>query len=229
MRQVTLRIRHRGEPESDVSARFPSVTLRSVSSLTGRADRRKRIIEVSGDPADVEAFLAEFRATDPIVEAEALSPLSEGRAYVAMVYDVSQWDSISEHLTEMGVHYRMGTTIKAGWERWTVYLEDAEQLSPVVERIRDAGNDVELVTNVEMSELSVPEQLDTERVLSELTPRQREALAAAIAVDYYAYDGGGTIGDVADALDVAQTTAWEHLTRAEEKLMSRVGDHLEFG
>ncbi|MFB6127999.1 MAG: helix-turn-helix domain-containing protein [Halolamina sp.] len=229
MRQVTLRIRHHGEPESDVSARFPSVTLRSVSSLTGRGRRRKRIIEFSGDAEAIEAFVEEFRETEPILDVEQLSPLTGSRVYVAMVYDTTQWDSITEHLSDMGVHYKMGTTITAGWERWTVYLDGGDELSRVIDRLREAGNDVELVTNVEMSELSVPEQLDVGRTLNDLTPRQREALAAAIAVGYYGYGSDGSVDDVAAELGVASTTAWEHLTRAEEKLMSRVGDYLESG
>ncbi|ERH13964.1 MAG: putative DNA binding protein [halophilic archaeon J07HB67] len=226
MRQVTLRVRHHDEPESDVSAAFPRVTLQSVSSMTGGGDRRKRIIELSGEPERVEAFLAEFREADSIVAAEPLSPLSRGRVYVVFVYDVTKWDSISESLSELGVHYKMGTTINAGWERWTVYLDEPDELSEIVGHIRAAGNDVELVSNVEMSELSSPHQLHADQMLGELTTRQRDALAAAIAVGYYEHDGDGVIADIADALGVAETTAWEHLSRAEGKLMGHVGDYL---
>jgi len=226
IRQVTFRVRHHGEPESDVSAAFPRVTLRSVSSMTGGGDRRKRIIELSGDPERIEGFLTEFREADSIVAAESLSPLSRGRVYVVFVYDLTEWDSISESLSELGVHYKMGTTISAGWERWTVYLEEPDELSRVVDHLRGAGNEVELVSNVEMSELSTPDQLHADQMLEELTVRQRDALATAIAVDYYEHDGDGAIADVAEALDVAETTAWEHLSRAEGKLMRHVGDYL---
>ncbi|MFB6243135.1 MAG: helix-turn-helix domain-containing protein [Halobaculum sp.] len=226
MRQATLRVRHHGEPESDVSAAFPQITLRSVSSMTGRGDRRKRIIELNGDADRIESFLAEFRDADSITTAELLSPLSEQCVYVSFVYDVTQWDSISELLSDMGVHYKVGTTIIAGWERWTVYLEEPEELSRVLSRLRAAGNDVEIVSNVEMSELSTPSQLHADRMLDDMTTRQRDALAAAVAVDYYEHEGDGTIADVADALEIAETTAWEHLSRAEEKLMRQVGDYL---
>lgn len=226
MREVTLRVRHHGEPESDVSARYPDVTLRSVSSLTGRGAERKRIIEVTGNPESVAGFIEEFRATDPIQAADPLSPLGERRVYVAMVYDVRQWDSISERLSDRGVHYRTGTTITAGWERWTVYLEDDDDLAGLIASLRDAGNDVELVKNVEMSQLTVPDQLDVEQVLSGLTHRQREALAAAIDTGYFGHEGEGSIKAVAERLDVAPSTAWEHLSRAEAKVMGKVGDYL---
>ncbi|MEZ3117986.1 helix-turn-helix domain-containing protein [Halobaculum sp. MBLA0147] len=226
MRQVTLRIRHYGEPESDVSAAFPSVTLRSVSSMTGSGDRRKRIIELQGDPDKIRAFVSEFRETESIITAEPLSPLSRNQVYVIFVYDVTTWDSISELLRELGVHYKVGTTISAGWERWTIYLEDPNELSQVMDHLRAGGNDVELVSNVEMSELSSPGQLHVDQMLGELTTRQRDALAAAIAIDYYGYDGDGAIADVADVLGVAETTAWEHLSRAEGKVMRHVGRYL---
>lgn len=226
MREVTLRVRHHGEPESDVSARYPDVTLRSVSSLTGRGDERKRIIEVSGNPESVAGFIEEFRATDPILAADPLSPLGKRRVYVAMAYDVRQWDSISERLSDRGVHYRTGTTITAGWERWTVYLEDDDDLAGLIASLRDAGNEVELVKNVEMSQLTVPDQLDVGQVLADLTHRQREALAAAIDTDYYGYESDGSVEAVAECMGVAPTTAWEHLTRAEAKVMAKVGDYL---
>lgn len=227
MREVTLRIRHHGEPESDVSAAHPGVTLRSVSSLTGRRNERKRIIELSGDPASIEAFLEEFSATDPIIAADPLSPLGARRVYVTMVYDLRQWDSIAERLSDMGVLHRTGTTITAGWERWTVYLDDADYLGEIVGRLEEAGNDVELVRNVEVSELTVPDQLDTEHVLADLTSRQREALAMAIDTGCYGHESEGSIEAVATRMGVAPTTAWEHLSRAEAKLMSRIGNHLE--
>lgn len=228
VRQATIRVRHRGEPESEISARHPDVTVRSVSSLTGRGSERKRIIELTGEPDAIESFLEEFRAADSILAAEALSPLGEPRVYVAMRFDVERWDSISERLTEMGVHYRMGTTISGGWERWTLFLGPEDDLSAVVAGIEAAGNDVELVREFELSEVTVPDQLDgdVERLLAELTPRQREALDIAIGTDYYGPDGEGTIETVADELGVATSTAWEHLTRAEEKLMGGLGVRL---
>lgn len=227
MREVTLRVRHHGEPESDVSAAHPDVTLRSVSSLTGRGNERKRIIELSGNPDSIEAFLEEFRATDPILAAEPLSPPGERRVYVTMVYDLRQWDSIAERLSDMGVLYRTGTTITAGWERWTVYLAEADDLGEILDRLRQAGSDVELVRNVEVSQLTVPDQLDTEDVLADLTSRQREALATAIETGYYGHEGESSVEEVASRMGVASSTAWEHLSRAEAKLMSRVGNHLE--
>jgi predicted DNA binding protein len=227
MREVVLRIRHHGEPESDVSAAFPGVTLRSVSSLTGSETERKRIIEVSGDPDEVGAFLEQFREAAPILEAEPLSPLGGSRVYVAMTYDVDEWDSISERLSTMGVHYRVGTSITGGWERWTLYLDDDDDIGEVMDRLAAGGNDVRLTKNVELSEVTMEPQLDASHFLAELTPRQRDALATAIALGYYGTDRETTVEEIAAEMGIAPTTAWEHLARAEAKVMSEIGAHLE--
>ena len=227
MREVTLRIRHRGEPESDVSASHPDVTLRSVSSMTGSGAERKRIIEITGPAASIEAFLTEFRDAGPVREAEPLSPLDASRVFVAVVYDGYRWDSISQRLTDMGIHHRMGTTITAGWERWTLYLEEEESLSGIVDSLERAGNDTELVRDVSLAEVEGREQLDFSRVLHEgLTPRQREVLRTAIDLGYYRLKKDAGIEEVGEAVGIASTTAWEHLARAEQKVMEEIGVHL---
>ena len=227
MREVTLRIRHHGEPESDISAEYPGVTLRSRSSMTGRASRRKRIIEVSGDPEQIGPFLAEFEAADAIVALEPLTPVGEDRVFVAMTYDAYRWDSIAERLSNLGVHYRNGTVINAGWERWTLYLEDDDDLSEIVEHIEEAGNDADLVRDVDLSDVRANEQLDLTRLARELTPRQGEVLTTAIRMGYYKPDRDTSIEEIGERLGISRTTTWEHLKRAEKKVMSEIYDFLD--
>lgn len=227
MREVVLRIRHRGEPEQVVSAEFPDVTMRSVSSMTGRGDERRRIIELVGDPDSIRGFIERFQETDPILKAEPLSSLGGKRVYVSMTFDTAQWDSISERLSDMGVHHRMGTTISGGWERWTVYLEDPDRLNDIIERLEAADNDVRLVRNLELSEMTMEPQLDASNLLMMLTPKQRDALQTAIETGYYGVDRETTVAEIAEELGVSQTTAWEHLVRAESKVMDELGEHLQ--
>jgi len=226
MREVTILVRHHGEPESDVSANYPGVTLRSISSMTGRAAQRKRIIELSGDPEQMSSFLADFREADSVQAAEPLSPLDRSQAYVAIVYDAYNWDSISERLTDMGLHYRLGTTITAGWERWTLYLERSDDLSEIVGSLEAAGNETELVKSVELGDIEPTHQLNVTRLVDELTPRQQEVLRAAIDSGYYDPKRDVTVEDIGDQFDIAPTTAWEHLQRAETKVMSEIADYL---
>jgi hypothetical protein len=55
-----------------------------------------------------------------------------------------------------------------------------------------------------------------------LTPRQREAVEAAVDVGYYGSTREGSVSDVAETLGCSAGTAAEHLRKAEAELMSRV-------
>ncbi|ESP87388.1 hypothetical protein K933_14918 [Candidatus Halobonum tyrrellensis G22] len=226
MREATLRIRHNGQPECEVSASHPNVTMRSVSSMTGRRAERRRIIELTGDPDAIPSFVEAFREAESIVAAESLTPLGEDRVYVALTFDATSWDGIADLLAEYGVHHRVGTVISAGWERWTLYLDSDDDLGALIDHIESRGNDVKLVRQVEMGDLDSPTQFEPLGVLSDLSPRQREALAVAVATGYYGYDRDAGIEDVADELGIGTTTAWEHLARAEGKLMGELEEYL---
>jgi predicted DNA binding protein len=55
-----------------------------------------------------------------------------------------------------------------------------------------------------------------------LTARQREAVAAAVEIGYYAPTREGTVAAVADRLGCATSTAAEHLRKAEAAVMETV-------
>jgi len=170
--------------------------------------------------------LEEFAAGEAVLDIEPLTPLGEARVFFAFVADGAKWDSIAERLSDLGIHYRTGTTIKEGWERWALYLEE-DQLSTVIDHLEAAGNDVKLARNVALTDLKGRPQLEFTRFLDELTPRQREVLATAIGLGYYDHGGDVSIECVAEELDLGTTTVWEHLSRAEAKVMGGLAHHLE--
>ncbi|ELZ42517.1 hypothetical protein C471_03628 [Halorubrum saccharovorum DSM 1137] len=227
MREVTLRVRHRGGPESEVSARHPEVTLRSVSSMTGSGGVRKRIVEFRGPTAEIESFLTEFRRADPVMSTEPISPVDGGHAYVALTTDTAGWEGIGERLAGLGVHYRMGTTISGGIEHWTVSLRADDDLSGLIRGIERGGNEVELARNVELADLDRPPRLPAAGILNGLTDRQREVLATAIATGYYDHGVGVGVKEVAGELDLGSTTVWEHLSRAESTVMNALFERFE--
>jgi predicted DNA binding protein len=227
VREVTLLIRHHEEPESDISADYPDVTIRSRSSLTGRTKNRKRIIEVSGDPEDVRSFLDDFAAAEPILDLERLTEVGDGRCFVAMTYDAYQWDSIAERLSNLGVHYRNGTVIRGGWERWTLYLDADDDLGEIVDRLESAGNDTRLHRDVALSEVGANDQLDMTALARDLTSRQIEVLTTAVEIGYYEAGSDASIAEIGERLGISPTTTWEHLNRAERKVMAEVYDFLD--
>lgn len=227
MREVTLRVRHHGEPESDISEKYPGITLESASSMTGSAAERKRIIEITGPANSIEEFLDDFEDAGPVLDVTPLTPFDAPRVAVAITYDSYQWDSISQRLSDMGIHHRTGTTITAGWERWTVYVEDGNDVSEITESLERAGNDTELVRNVALSDLDGRNHLELFEVLEdELTPRQLEVLKTAIDSGYYRPETDVTIEDISHEVGIASTTTWEHLAQAEHKVMDEIGKYL---
>lgn len=226
MREVTLRVRHRGAPESDVAADYPEITYRSISSMTGTGRLRKRIIELAGPAGSIESFLADFRAAEAVTQAELLTDVDAARVFVVIAMDIRKADPISELITDLGVHFRNGTIINAGWEQWTVYLADGDDLQEIVEAIEAAGNDVEIARTVPLDDIGAGEHLEFSRVLHDLTSRQREVLATAIRLGYYQPRKDTNIEEIGDTVGIAPTTAWEHLARAERKVMEEIGNHL---
>lgn len=226
MREVTLRVRHHGAPESDVTAKYPEITYRSVSSMTGSGTIRKRIIELLGPSTSIESFLVDFQANDTVVAAQLLTASDDARVFMAIEMGLTKCDPISHRIADMGVHFRNGTIINAGWEQWTVYLGDSDNLQEIVAAIEDAGNDVEIARSVPLDNIESGEHMEFSQVLHDLTPRQREVLSTAIRMGYYQPRKDTTVEAISDAVGVATTTAWEHLARAERKVMDEVGDHL---
>ncbi|SNR24591.1 helix-turn-helix domain-containing protein [Halorubrum vacuolatum] len=226
MREVILDVRHYGEPEYEASIAHPSVTMRSVSSMTGQGPIKKRIVELEGPSDDIAGFVFTLREHPSVVDVDPLMPPDTSPIYVAVAYDSGKKESMSSVLSGMGIHYRTGTTITGGVERWILYLDPDEDLSGVIRTMEGSDNDVTLVRNVPLSDLDRPPQLSRVRFFDDLTRRQREVLTTAIERGYYEHDGGVGIDDVAEALDLGSTTVWEHLSRAESKVMTQLREEL---
>lgn len=229
MREITLRVRHHGEPESDVSADYPRLTTRSVSSITGTDGERKRIVEISGPKASIEGYLADFEASDAVFDVSSLTPLDIPNVLIDVSYDSRQWDSISQHLTNLGIHYRNGTTITGGWERWTIYLNDDDDLHTVIDSLEHAGNETDLVRSIKLDEIDERGQLELSTLVTDMTKRQREVLGTAIRLGYYNLETDVSTEDIATAIGISSSTAWEHLARSEAKVMTAIGSHLMSG
>lgn len=198
--------------------------------MTGNADRRRRLIEIDGPPTNIAAFLDEFSDAEPVVSVEPVSPIETAPTLVSLTINSNKWTSISEQLRKFGVLYRTGTTIIAGWEQWTVYLEDEETLRDVIEHLESTGNDVDLVRSVSVEEIASASEFEISPLVAALSERQHEVLAIAINTGYYQANTDTTIETIADNLDLSPSTTWEHLQRAEEKVMNEVETRLhEFG
>ncbi|MCF2237773.1 helix-turn-helix domain-containing protein [Halobacterium salinarum] len=227
MRDVTLRVRNHGAPASDVSADYPAVTVRAVSSLPGSGGDRSRILAVRGPGDHVQGFLDTVAAADPVRSVDAWSGRDADHVFVAVTHDTTDWRSVTAHLADHGIHHRGGSVVRAGWEHWTLYLPDGDpDPTEAVAAIEAAGSDAELVGAASVEAGAGGEHFAVSRMLDALTDRQREVLALATRMGYYDEAATVRVADIADEIGLADTTTWEHLSRAEETVMAEVGAHL---
>ena len=90
-------------------------------------------------------------------------------------------------------------------------IGDDETLAAAIDRVPDVVDvTVESITSL---------AADPAAGVWGLTPRQREALRAALAMGYYERPRRATHADVADAMGCASSTASEHLEKAEAQLV----------
>lgn len=105
--------------------------------------------------------------------------------------------------------------VEGGTVQMEFTLQDRGELQSVVGGLREAGLDVTLDSVTTGGDADgrggVP---DASMVaLSELTSRQREVAATAVAMGYFDPDGASA-GEVADVLGIAKSTLSEHLSEA---------------
>ncbi|WP_144903786.1 helix-turn-helix domain-containing protein [Halobellus captivus] len=101
------------------------------------------------------------------------------------------------------------------------HAPDAETLRSVVSRLVERWSGVSVDRLVRSGEAEQCEELVmVDR--GELTARQREVLATADEMGYFAYPKRANAGDVADALDIDTSTFAQHLSAAQRKLLSAI-------
>jgi hypothetical protein len=102
-----------------------------------------------------------------------------------------------------------------------LYLREATELKPLLDRLREAYSGVRvryLVQSGRGDSGGDVVAVDRDR----LTDRQREVVATAYRMGYFEYPRRSNASEVAEALDIAPSTFTEHLTAAQSKLLDAV-------
>ncbi|MFW5958492.1 MAG: helix-turn-helix domain-containing protein [Natronomonas sp.] len=98
-------------------------------------------------------------------------------------------------------------------------LQDRTELRTIVTQFRENGLDVSLDS---LANAGMESETGAVTVaLSELTPRQREVVATAVAMGYYD-DDGATASEVAATLGIAKPTLSEHLSAATKTVFGQL-------
>lgn len=173
---------------------------------------------VRGDRERVERIVAD---ADGIVEYE-LTPISDGRFLYYLVEEgTSAGRALFERFMRPGILSLPPATWTDGVTTVTVVADDAT--------LQELLDDFPAFVDVEIDAIGRfdgDSDATRDRAVgippSVLTPRQREAIRAGVAVGYYDVPRTGSHEDVADVLGCAPSTAAEHLQKAEAALARSV-------
>lgn len=129
-------------------------------------------------------------------------------------------DCPCEHIESLGnplrdVYARDGSLVIV------FHAPDIEQLQEILQSVRSRYTDVSIHRLVQSNgEDEIGEFVFVDR--SGLTNRQQEVLEVAHEMGYFDYPKGANAGEVADALDIGQSTFSEHLSAAQRKLLTNI-------
>ena len=170
------------------------------------------LFAIEGDPT---AF-AERATETPGVESVELSDTVGERTYALVVVDsleTPMYDAIQRASARSGFVVRLPIVYRDG-KMYGQGVGDPEPLQRMIDGTPDQ-------IDIRIDEISRFPNGHEEPVAS-LSERQREALAAALALGYYEQPRRATHEDVADELGCAPQTASDHLQKAEAHLVRSV-------
>lgn len=229
MWEALLAIRHYGCPVSDTSAENPGVHVQNLSKAEIKGYRAKRLICLRGEDDEVDEFAASFRRHDAVESFRRISKTNAQQAYFSsdIAYD-SENPSILRLIGSHGCYRDSTVSVERGIEHWGVYAEEKSSLLALIDEIETRDNDLDLHKSVNLGKISDARSMDATTMLTQLTARQQEVFETAHAMGYYVDGSDVVVEDIGEALDVHPSTAWEHLKKAENTILSETG-HRFFG
>lgn len=216
MWEATILVRHRGCPISDESTIVPDIQLRYLSKIYNESERR--LVYIDGLKQQKKRFLNALQARSEVVYIDTDVETDNSQITVSIEYPEEN-PSIRQIVEQFSCYPIELVVVQDGDERWQIRGESDTELRDLIEAIESHGNSVELLSRTAVRESetgTVPITPPTDL----LTIKQNETLRKAYALGYYASNDEVTIEQIADELGVHQTTAWEHLKKAEDKLIN---------
>jgi hypothetical protein len=125
-----------------------------------------------------------------------------------------------------GCYQHSSVSIKEGIETWKLYTEDKSAVHALIADIEDRGNDVTLYRSKDLGEIDDATSLDFGSLATRLTARQQTIFETALKLGYYDDDSDVTTEMIGEELDLHQSTVWEHLSKAENALLTEIGGQL---
>jgi predicted DNA binding protein len=192
-----------------ISREFPDATFRVLSAVP-REEDGFGLVEVRTDEPD--AVVAWMEAADAVT---AVQPIRRESDVVVVQFETSQ-PLLLASVQASGVPLSLPVEIQNGQARLEL-TASRDRIAALGESFDDLGVTYSLDRLYESVEAAAP-----------LTEKQRETLLAALEQGYYDTPRDTTLSELADELEMANSTLSELLHRAEESVVKAfVADRLE--
>lgn len=190
----------------DLTREYPTATFRILAALPDE-DSGIAMAEITAD--DVDDVLAAMEAYDEVTHLEVLGQPDS----TALVQFETTQPLLLMPLRESGALLDLPFEIRDGRANWSV--------SATHDRLSSLGQELRAL-NIDFEVESINQEKQTAQLL---TDRQESLLETAVEEGYYDTPRGCTLTELADAVDIAKSTASETLHRAESQIIKEyVGD-----
>ena len=215
--EASIRVRHEC-PYREISERHPDLTIREwpLSDC--------QVLELSAGDTPSDELRAEIAQLGTVLHE---STDDSGTHVVLQSCLCSFEESVIDRFEQHNCLYQSPTIYRQGWEHYTVIAFDESDIQALLGNLR-ADRDIELLSKTAIKETQIPHTMLTpvDRLFDTLTDRQLAALQLALESGYYRQPRGTSLRELADRTNVSKSTYEEHLRKAENKLLTNVGEFL---
>lgn len=225
MWEFLLGIRHVGCPISDTSASLPNISIQNVSRADVPGSFGRRLLYIRGDAEEIGQFGQTCRDHNRIVNVQLISEDERTETYYVIEIDYeTENPSILSMFNSHGVFHHGSILIQKGIEHWLVYSNEKTTIQDLIDKIETHENNVTVFRMVDLDELGHTNSIGHGHILSQLTTQQRATFRTALEMGYYNNDSDTVVSDIADELNRHETTTWEHLKKAENTILTDIGN-----
>lgn len=223
MIELDLSVRHEGCWTATVNDEFRDV---SGTILFSYAEGDNSATMVSFDVASASTAdrLVAWLRDHAVVEECQLVDRSDGVAYVNLRTDYasSETQPLQNALRETRCFPVDSAQVYENREHCSLVAVDHEQLQTVHDRLREYGSVVVNAVTDHASDQLPSEMHGLNGLVDDLSPRQREVIARAVAAGYYDSPRRCTVAELAEEDDANMSTVSEHLRRGEAKVIQAI-------
>ncbi len=217
LHQASFRLRHEC-PYRELSERYPDLTIREWYL------NDCQVLEITSREAPQDELLDDVEELGTVLHKNLNT---SGLHVVMQSCECGLEDSIIERFEDHECLYQPPTVHQQGWEHYTVIAFEESNIRELHEEL-DADHDIEVLSKTASEEMQIPHSLLTsvDQLFDGLTERQLTALRVALDNGYYEQPRRSSVSDLSDQTDVARSTFEEHLRKAQNKLLTNIGQFL---